>query len=82
MQGQEHAERHGRGALGFLLGGFMVVSFLFVKDLGLAAFSDDALPYWIVGTAAFELVVYLIVKSVQRSKGIKVEYAFREIPPE
>jgi len=70
------------GILGFLLGGFMVVSFLFVKDLGLA-FSNDALPYWIViGTAAFGLVVYLIMKSVQRSKGIKVEYAFREIPPE
>jgi amino acid transporter len=70
------------GALGFLLGGFMVVSFLFVKDLGLA-FSNDALPYWIVlGTAAFGLIVYLIMKSVQRGKGIKVEYAFQEIPPE
>jgi amino acid transporter len=70
------------GILGFLLGGFMVVSFLFVKDLGLA-FSNDALPYWIVlGTAAFGLIVYLIMKSVQRSKGIKVEYAFQEIPPE
>jgi amino acid transporter len=70
------------GILGFLLGGFMVVSFLFVKDLGLA-FSNDALPYWIVvGTAAFGLAVYLIMRSVQRSKGIKVEYAFQEIPPE
>jgi amino acid transporter len=70
------------GILGFLMGGFMVVSFLFVKDLGLA-FSNDALPYWIVlGTAAFGLTVYLIMKSVQRSKGIKVEYAFQEIPPE
>jgi amino acid transporter len=70
------------GILGFLMGGFMVVSFLFVKDLGLA-FSNDALPYWIVlGTAAFGLIVYLIMKSVQRSKGIKVEYAFQEIPPE
>ena len=60
----------------------MVVSFLFVKDLGLA-FSNDALPYWIVvGTAAFGLIVYLIMKSVQSSKGIKVEYAFQEIPPE
>ncbi len=70
------------GILGFLLGGFMVVSFLFVKDLGLA-FSNDALPYWIVvGTAAFGLIVYLVMKSVQASKGIKVEYAFQEIPPE
>jgi APA family basic amino acid/polyamine antiporter len=70
------------GTAGFLLGGFMVVSFLFVKDLGLA-FSNDALPYWIVvGTAAFGLIVYLIMKSIQSSKGVKVEYAFAEIPPE
>jgi basic amino acid/polyamine antiporter, APA family len=70
------------GTLGFLLGGFMVVSFLFVKDLGLA-FSNDALPYWIVvGTAALGVIVYLVMRSVQASKGVKVEYAFAEIPPE
>jgi len=70
------------GALGFLLGGFMVVSFLFVEDLGLA-FSSNAFPYYIVlGTAVFGLLVYFIMRQVRASAGLKVEYAFREIPPE
>jgi amino acid transporter len=70
------------GALGFLLGGFMVVSFLFVEDLGLA-FTSNAFPYWIVlGTAVFGLLVYLVMRQVRASAGLKVEYAFREIPPE
>jgi amino acid transporter len=70
------------GALGFLLGGFMVASFLFVEELGLA-FTNDALPYWIVvGTAALGLVVYVVMRQVRAGAGLKVEYAFREIPPE
>jgi hypothetical protein len=70
------------GGLGFLTGGFMVGSFLFVKDLGLA-YSLDALPYYIVlGTALFGLAVYWIMRTVKAQKGIKVEYAFAEIPPE
>jgi basic amino acid/polyamine antiporter, APA family len=70
------------GVLGFLLGGFMVASFLFVKDLGLA-FSSNAFPYYIVaGTAAFGLAVYLVMRSVQARRGLKVQYAFAEIPPE
>jgi len=70
------------GTLGFLTGLFMVGSFLFVKDLGLA-FTNDAVPYWIVlGTAAFGAIVYWIMRTTKASKGIKVEYAFAEIPPE
>jgi APA family basic amino acid/polyamine antiporter len=70
------------GALGFLLGGFMVVSFLFVEDLGLA-FTSNAFPYYIVlGTAVFGLLVYFVMRQVRASAGVKVEYAFREIPPE
>lgn len=70
------------GTAGFILGGFMVVSFLFVKDLGLA-FSNDGIPYYIVlGTAALGLIVYFVMRSVRASKGLKVEYAFKEIPPE
>jgi hypothetical protein len=30
----------------------------------------------------FGLVLYLIMRSVRAAKGIKVEYAFAEIPPE
>ncbi len=70
------------GTLGFLLGGFMVVSFIFVKDLGLA-YAGNGTPYFIViGTAVLGLAVYMIMKAVQSSKGVKVEYAFQEIPPE
>jgi amino acid transporter len=70
------------GALGFLFGAFMVGSFLFVKDLGLA-FSNDAFPYYIVGgTAAFGLIVYWIMRTLRAQQGLKVEYAFAEIPPE
>ena len=70
------------GTLGFLFGAFMVGSFLFVKDLGLA-FSNDAFPYYIVGgTAAFGLIVYWIMRTTKAQKGIRVEYAFAEIPPE
>lgn len=70
------------GILGFVLGGFMVGSFLFVKDLGLA-YSAGATPYYIVlGTLALGLVVYFAMRQTKARKGIKVEYAFAEIPPE
>jgi APA family basic amino acid/polyamine antiporter len=70
------------GALGFVFGGFMVGSFLFVDDLGLA-FSSDAFPYYIVaGTAAFGIIVYWIMRTFRAQRGLKVEYAFSEIPPE
>ena len=70
------------GALGFLFGGFMVGSFLFVDDLGLA-FSSDAFPYYIVaGTAAFGIIIYWIMRTFRAQRGLKVEYAFSEIPPE
>ena len=70
------------GILGFVLGGFMVVSFFFVPELGLA-YSSDALPWYIVaGTAAVGLIVYWIMRTTKAQKCIKVEYAFAEIPPE
>ena len=70
------------GILGFAFGAFMVGAFLFVKDLGLA-YTASAFPYGIVvGTLAFGLIVYFVMRSVRASKGVKVEYAFAEIPPE
>ncbi len=70
------------GAIGFLTGGFMVGSFLFVKDLGLA-YTTDAFPYYIVlGTALFGLLVYWGMRTAKARRGIKVEYAFAEVPPE
>jgi len=70
------------GILGFAFGAFMVGSFLFVKDLGLA-YTASAFPYGIVvGTLAFGLIVYFVMRATRASKGVKVEYAFAEIPPE
>src|SRR3990172_8051728 len=46
-------------------------------------FANGAFPYMIViGTAVFAFIIYLVMRSVRASKGIKVEYAFAEIPPE
>jgi amino acid transporter len=70
------------GSIGFVTGGFMVASFLFVKDLGLA-WTTDAFPYYVVlGTALFGLAVYWVMRTIKAQQGIKVEYAFAEIPPE
>jgi len=70
------------GTIGFLTGGFMVGSFLFEEGLGLA-YSIDSLPYWIVlGTAVVGLLVYWVMRTIKAQQGIKVEYAFAEIPPE
>jgi amino acid transporter len=70
------------GVLGFLLGGFMVGAFFFVPELGLA-YSSDVVPWGIVlGTAVIGLAVYFIMRQVRASRGVKVEYAFAEIPPE
>lgn len=70
------------GTIGFVTGGFMVGSFLFEEGLGLA-YSIDSLPYWIVlGTAVAGLLVYWVMRTVKARQGIKVEYAFAEIPPE
>ncbi len=70
------------GTLGFLFGSFMVGSFIFRSELGLA-YSGDAFPYYIVaGTAVFGLIVYWVMRSFRAQKGLRVEYAFAEIPPE
>ncbi len=70
------------GAIGTVTGAFMVGSFLFVKNLGLA-YSLDALPYGIViGTVVVGLLVYWVMREVKARQGIRVEYAFAEIPPE
>ncbi len=70
------------GTLGFVCGATMVGFFLFREELGLA-YTGDAVPYYIVlGTAVLGLLVYFVMRSIRASAGLKVEYAFREIPPE
>lgn len=70
------------GCIGFVTAGFMVGAFLFEKGLGLA-YSSNTMPYYIViGTLVFGLIVHLVMRRVKSRKGIKVKYAFAEIPPE
>jgi basic amino acid/polyamine antiporter, APA family len=70
------------GVVGFVTAGFMVGAFFFEKGLGLA-YANGTTPYYIVlGTVVFGLLLYLIMRWVRASKGIKVQYAFAEIPPE
>lgn len=67
------------GVLGFLLGGVMLVLFMFSPQLGLTS----TLAYTVLfGVLAVSAVWYFIAKNTQKSKGINVDYAFKEIPPE
>jgi basic amino acid/polyamine antiporter, APA family len=67
------------GVIGFILGGAMLLMFMFYAQLGLTS----TLAYSVVfGILAFSAVWYFIAKSTQKSKGINVDFAFKEIPPE
>jgi APA family basic amino acid/polyamine antiporter len=71
------------GFLGFVLGAFMLWAFLFVEDLGLAFSGENPTPYaMVLGTIVFGAVVYWIMRTVKARRGVKVQYAFAEIPPE
>ena len=53
--------------------------FMFYSALGLTS----VLAYQVVfGILAVSVIWYLLAKMVQRSRGINVEFAFKEIPPE
>ncbi len=70
------------GVIGFSTATFMVGAFLFVPELGLS-FSGRGLTYAVVAaTAALGLIVYWIMRTFRAGRGLKVEYAFAEIPPE
>jgi amino acid transporter len=67
------------GATGFILGGAMVLMFMFYPQLGLTS----TLAYIVVfGVLAFSAIWYLLAKNAQKARGINVEFAFKEIPPE
>ncbi|RJP54399.1 MAG: APC family permease [Anaerolineaceae bacterium] len=67
------------GAIGFVLGSVMVMMFMLYPQLGLTS----TLAYIVVfGVLVFSAIWYFIVKNAQKSKGINVDYAFKEIPPE
>lgn len=67
------------GFIGFVLGGIMVLMFMFYAQLGLTS----TLAYAVVfGVLAFSAAWYFIVRYTRKSKGINVDFAFKEIPPE
>ena len=57
----------------------MVLMFTFYSQLGLTS----TLAYVVVfGVLLFSAIWYFLAKNAQKSKGINVDYAFKEIPPE
>jgi amino acid transporter len=67
------------GVIGFIGGGVMVMLFMLYPQLGLTS----TLAYAVVfGVLIFSGIWYLLVKNAQKSRGIDVDYAFKEIPPE
>ncbi len=77
------------GGLGAVLGTIMVLAFLFAPQLGVLGnwnFEDFPKNLW-AQIIAFAIIVisaglYVLMKNSQKSKGINVDYAFKEIPPE
>ena len=67
------------GVIGAIVGAVMVLMFMFYSALGLTS----VLAYQVVfGVLAVSIIWYFLAKMVQRSRGINVDYAFKEIPPE
>ena len=67
------------GAIGFVLGGVMLIMFMFYPQLGLTSTLASTVVF---GVLAVSWIWYMIAKSAQKSKGINVDFAFKEIPPE
>jgi amino acid transporter len=77
------------GTLGGILGTIMVLAFLFSQSLGVLGnwnFENFPTNLW-AQIIAFAIILlsggwYWVAKNMQKSRGINVEYAFKEIPPE
>jgi amino acid transporter len=67
------------GILGFILGGAFVVMFIFSPELGL---NTDLARIVVAVVLVAAVVWYFIVKYAQKSRGIDVGFAYKEIPPE
>ena len=67
------------GLIGAIVGGVMVLMFMLYSALGLTS----VLAYQVVfGVLAVSIIWYFLAKMIQRSRGINVDFAFKEIPPE
>jgi basic amino acid/polyamine antiporter, APA family len=77
------------GILGGIIGILMVAAFLTAPQLGVLGnwnFEDFPNNLWAqiiaFGIILISLVWYLLVKRAQKARGINVDFAFKEIPPE
>jgi amino acid transporter len=77
------------GVLGGVLGTIMVLAFLFAPQLGVLGnwnFENFPTGLWAQIIAVAIIVVswvwYVLAKNSQKSRGINVDFAFKEIPPE
>jgi len=67
------------GLIGAAVGSVLVLMFMFYNALGLTS----VLAYEVVfAVLAVSVIWYFVTKMIQRSRGINVEFAFKEIPPE
>jgi hypothetical protein len=57
----------------------MLLLFMFSPQLGLTSKLAYSVLFGVLGVSA---IWYFIAKSAQKSKGINVDFAFKEIPPE
>ena len=67
------------GIVGFIFGGVMVMMFMLYPQLGLTSTLAYSVVFLVLVVSA---AWYFIAKNTQKSKGINVDYAFKEIPPE
>ena len=77
------------GILGGVLGTLMVLAFLFAPQLGVLGnwnFENFPAGLWAQIIAVLVILIswiwYVVAKNSQKSKGINVDFAFKEIPPE
>jgi APA family basic amino acid/polyamine antiporter len=67
------------GGVGAIFGFAMVASYLIFPELGLVS----VLAYSVVfGIIAISAIWYFLAKAAQQRRGINVDFAFKEIPPE
>ncbi len=67
------------GTIGAIAGVWFLYLFLTSAELGL---TSDLAYFVVAGILLFSLGWYLVTKYVRRSRGINVDFAFKEIPPE
>jgi APA family basic amino acid/polyamine antiporter len=67
------------GGLGALFGFAMVASYLIYPQLGVATTLGFTVVFAIIAVSA---IWYFLAKAAQKRRGINVDYAFKEIPPE